>query len=73
MVEYAKHGWPPTSVQQLEPFHRSKEELTLQDSSLMRDSRVIIPSKYHAQLLGEFDEGQLGIVKMKALPRSYMR
>ena len=38
----------------------------------MWGSRVIMPSKYHAQLLGELHEGHLGILKMKALTRSYM-
>ena len=38
----------------------------------MWGSRVIIPPKHQAQLLAELHEGHLGIVKMKALARSYM-
>ena len=38
----------------------------------MWGSRVVIPSKYHAKLLVEIHEGHLGVVKMKALARSYM-
>ena len=38
----------------------------------MWGSRVIIPPKHQAQLLAELHEGQLGIVMMKALARSYM-
>ena len=38
----------------------------------MWGSRVIMPSQYHAQLLGELQEGHFGIMKMKALARSYM-
>ena len=38
----------------------------------MWGSRVVIPPKHQAQLLAELHEGHLGIVKMKALARSYM-
>ena len=72
VVEYTKHGWPPSSEKELEPFHRRKEELTLQDGCLMWGSRVIIPPRYRAQLLEELHEGHLSIVKMKALARSYI-
>ena len=72
VLEYTKHGWPPSSEKELEPFNRRKEELTLQDGCLMWGSRVIIPPRYRAQLLEELHEGHLGIVKMKALARSYM-
>ena len=35
VVEYTKHGWPPSSEKDLEPFHRRKDELTLLNSCLM--------------------------------------
>ena len=38
----------------------------------MWGSQVIIPPKHQAELLAELHEGHLGIVKMKALARSYM-
>ena len=72
VAENTKHGWPPSSEKELEPFHRKKDELTLQDSCLMWGSGGIIPPKYQAQLLGELYEGHLGIAKMKALAGSYM-
>ena len=72
VVEYTKQGWPSVGEKELEPFHRRKDELTIQDGCLMWGSRVVIPAKYHAQLLAEIHEGHLGVVKMKALARSYM-
>ena len=51
---------------------RRKDELTIQDGCLMWGSQVIIPPKHQAELLAELHEGHLGIVKMKALARSYM-
>lgn len=68
VVEYMKHWWPPNSEKELKPFHRRKDELTLQDSCLMWGSRVITSPKHQAQLLGERHE----IAKVKALARSYM-
>ena len=38
----------------------------------MWGSRVIIPPKYRAQLLEQLHEGHPGIVRMKALARSYI-
>ena len=72
VVKYTKQGWPSVGKKELEPFHRRKDELTIQDGCLMWGSRVVIPSKYHAQLLVEIHEGHLGVVKMKALAQSYM-
>ena len=34
-----RDGWPQSSEKELEPFHRRKDELTLQDSCLMWDSQ----------------------------------
>ena len=72
VMENTKQGWPTVSEKELEPFQRRKDELTIQDGCLMWGSRVIIPPKHQAQLLAELHEGHLGIVKMKALARSYM-
>ena len=72
VMENTKQGWPTVSEKELEPFQRRNDELTIQDGFLMWGSRVIIPPKHQAQLLAELHEGHLGIVKMKALARSYM-
>ena len=72
VTENTKRGWPTVSKKELEPFQRRKDELTIQDGCLMWGSQVIIPPKHQAQLLAELHEGHLGIVKMKALARSYM-
>ena len=72
VVEYTMQGWPSVEEKELEPFHRRKDKLTVQDGCLMWGSQVVIPSKYHAQLLVEIHEGHLGVVKMKALAQSYM-
>ena len=60
-------------LEPMEPFYRRKEEITVQYGCLMWGSRVIIPPKLQKRVLDELhEEGHLGIVKMKALARSYM-
>ncbi|KAL2081888.1 hypothetical protein ACEWY4_021706 [Coilia grayii] len=56
----------------LSPFISRKEELTLQQGCLMWGIRVIIPSKLRPRLLSELHTGHPGVVKMKAVARSYM-
>ncbi|XP_022777921.1 uncharacterized protein K02A2.6-like [Stylophora pistillata] len=57
---------------QVKNFTLRKDELTLQDGCLLWGSRVIIPPKYRTQLLEQLHEGHPGIVRMKALARSYI-
>ena len=72
VLEHVRLGWKPVNAKALEPFYRRKEEITVQDGCLMWGSRVIIPPKLQKRVLDELHEGHLGIVKMKALARSYM-
>ena len=72
VLEHVRLGWKPVNTKALEPFYRRKEEITVQDGCLMWGSRVIIPPKLQKRVLDELHEGHLGIVKMKALARSYM-
>lgn len=56
----------------LAPFINRKDELTLQQGCLMWGIRVIIPPKLRPQLLSELHTGHPGVVRMKAVARSYM-
>ena len=72
VMENIKQGWPTVNEKELELLQKRKDELTIQDGCLMWGSRVIIPLKHQAQPLAELHKGHLGIVKTKALARSYM-
>ena len=72
VMEHTKQGWPAVCEKELEPFYRRKDELTTQDGCLMWGSRVLIPPKHQTQVLHEFHDGHLGVVKMKALARGYV-
>nr|XP_042899135.1 uncharacterized protein K02A2.6-like [Parasteatoda tepidariorum] len=49
-----------------------KEKYTLQDGCIMYGQRVCIPDCYKAKILDELHHGHLGVVKMKAIARSYV-
>ncbi|XP_008487291.2 uncharacterized protein K02A2.6-like isoform X1 [Diaphorina citri] len=46
-------------------------EITLQDGCLLKGTRVMIPATLRSNILQELHTGHLGMVKMKALGRSY--
>ena len=56
----------------LAPFISRKDELTVQQQCLMWGIRVVVPPKLRPKVLSELHSGHPGVVKMKALARSYM-
>ena len=67
------HGtWPFPIPDELAPYHRKKEELTLQDGCILWGKRVIIPQKLQSRLLDELHVGHVGVCRMKALTRSFI-
>ena len=65
-------GWITTREKDLEPYYRRKDELTIQDGCLLWGNRVITATKLRNHILSELHEGHLGIVKMKAIARSFI-
>lgn len=65
-------GWTAVHKTTLAPFYQRRNELTLQAGCVMWGVRVIIPSSLRKQILEELHSGHLGVVKMKALARSFM-
>ncbi|XP_054707489.1 uncharacterized protein K02A2.6-like [Uloborus diversus] len=53
------------------PWKGKESEFSLQQGCIMYGHRVCIPQKYHKAVLEELHVGHPGIVKMKALARSY--
>ncbi len=49
-----------------------KDELTTQQGCLMWGWRVVIPPKLRSRVLAELHTGHLGVVRMKAVARSYV-
>lgn len=65
-------GWSATHKTTLAPFYQRRNELTLNGGCVMWGVRVIIPSNLRAKVLEELHMGHLGVVKMKALARSFV-
>ncbi len=56
----------------LAPYVNRKDELTTQQGCLMWGWRVVIPPKLRSRVLAELDTGHPGVVRMKAVARSYV-
>lgn len=56
----------------LAPFYMRGAELTLSQGCLLWGSRVVVPPALRPQLLKELHVGHPGVVRMKAMARSYI-
>ena len=70
--EMVTKGWLSSHVPVLDPFYACKNEITVHSGCWMWGVRVIVPLKRRPQVYEELHKGHLGVVKMKALARSYI-
>ncbi len=74
VVQYVTYGWP--RQQKLIPdsaaahFFNRKSELSVEQGCLFLGDRIIIPDRFHNQLLNELHDGHPGVARMKLLARS---
>ena len=57
---------------EFEPFYSRRDELSTHSGVLFWGSRIVIPCKQRNRVMEELHENHDGIVKMKALARSYV-
>jgi hypothetical protein len=72
VYEFTLSGWPHQVQDELKPFFNRKMEISISQGCLLWGNRVIIPSKCRKQLLMEIHNGHLGMVRMKAVARSFI-
>ena len=73
VMEHVLKGWPPKlSDPELNPYFTRRNELSAQGDCLLWGSRVIVPPKFRTSVLEELHGNHCGIVRMKALGRSYV-
>ena len=79
VLNYTKSGWPShfTSAnkvipEELKPLWSRRHELTTECDCLLWGTRVVIPQKLYTAVLQEIHSGHPGIVRMKAISRSYV-
>ena len=71
VITYLKTNKRPTSVDvDLKPYIPIWDELSVVDGTLLRDSRIIIPTSLRKKIVEIVHEGHLGIVKTKGLIRT---
>ncbi len=71
---YLLYGWPNGNVNidnDLKPFFQRQSELAIENGILLWGHRIVVPHSLRKLLLAELHCGHLGIVKMKAMARSY--
>ncbi|CAC5368187.1 unnamed protein product [Mytilus coruscus] len=68
------YGWPKyTDISnELKPYFRVKDELSMEEGCLLRGIRVIIPERYRSDVLNELHVNHPGIVRMKGLARMHV-
>ena len=72
IMYYVINGWPHKVTDNLEPYYRCRDELSIEQECLIRGSRVVIPTNLQRQILNQLHIDHIGIVKTKGLARSYV-
>ena len=71
--DHVANGWKDTNTYEiLKPFYSGRNEITLYQGCLLWGIRVIVPVKLRTQILNLLHESHPGVVRMKALARSYV-
>ncbi|KRX62859.1 Transposon Tf2-9 polyprotein [Trichinella sp. T9] len=72
VLNWAWKGWPAKlSDEKFKPFFSRQLEISVHKGCLLWGNRVVIPFQARSRLLTMLHDGHPGIVRMKALARSY--
>nr|AAW27509.1 SJCHGC07189 protein [Schistosoma japonicum] len=72
IIRYLLCGWPPhLNATERQYFHR-RDALAVVDDCLMFGDRVVIPKSLRHKVLSQLHSAHPGVVRMKALARSYV-
>ncbi|XP_028166425.1 uncharacterized protein K02A2.6-like isoform X2 [Ostrinia furnacalis] len=70
---YITDGWPAdVELKELKPYLNRKNELYCELGCIMWGHRVVIPASCRNRVIDELHDSHMGIVKTKALARSYV-
>ena len=75
--DWVLSGWPApgsheTVAEELRPFLRRRDEISVEDRCLLWGNRVLVPKKGQSQVMKMLHEAHPGMVRMKGLARSYV-
>ena len=75
VYHFAQSGWPSVKSEkqsdEFRPYFRIRNEISCDQGCLLWGMRVIIPPCFHDRLIDEIHYEHLGMVRTKALARSY--
>jgi len=73
VVQYVKTGWPRKCTDpEILPYFRCRNEFSVESDCLMRGVNIVIPPNLQEQMLKLLHEAHPGMIRMKALARSYV-
>lgn len=73
VLSYIRHGWPKESeIKNLQPYFNRRQELYEELGCVMWGHRVVVPQGCRERVLSTLHESHMGIVKTKAIARSYV-
>ena len=68
---FVRQGWPFTVEEVYKPFSNRRLELSTEGHCLLWGNRVVIPQKLRKRVLDDLHRDHSGMVRMKAIARSY--
>ena len=71
LLQFIQHGWLSNINESLAPYHRCRDELTLEAGCLVRGFRIVIPAALQQTVLGDFHGVHVGVVGRKGVARSF--
>ena len=72
VLRFTQKGWPEEIDSELRPYHRRRNELSVEEGCLLCGMRVIVPTSCQKKVLEELHTSHPGIVKMKSLARIHV-
>ncbi|KAG7307507.1 hypothetical protein JYU34_007710 [Plutella xylostella] len=73
ILGYIRDGWPEhNEIRSLQPYFNRKTELYEELGCIMWGHRIVIPTNCTEKVLNDLHECHMGIVKTKAIARSYV-
>eukprot|EP00731_Ephydatia_muelleri_P017067 Em0010g165a len=67
-----QQGWPGVVSDDLKPYLSRQAELGTEGGCILWGIRVVVPQALQSKVLGELHKNHPGVVRMKALARSYV-
>ena len=71
VMQFVQYGWPSNINESLVPYHRCRDELTLEAGCLVRGYRTVIPAALQQTVLRDLHAVHVGVVRMKGVARSF--